>query len=378
VTTELSGLEPDADDPSQADPAPTQLSPRSGRAAVDGEPGTAAPTSWTVAREAGVSQSTVSRALRRDPRVRAETRRRVDQAARRLGYVPHSTPGRIASRATRTVAVIVSDLTNPFLPSLLTPIYDELQLMGHRVILLTERTALPTQQTLQRLLDRTFDGVIVTTATVQSSFAGELQERGLPVVLLNRYIDGLDIDRVVSDNYEGAVASGRHLLDLGHRRIAVVRGPANASTSRDRMAGLGRAFSDAGLTLDQALVREGAHTHQTGYQHTRDLLRLDAPPTAIVCANDVVAFGALDAAHSLGVRVPADVSILGFGDIPMASWEVFQLTTVRQPIEDMARAAVHMLDERMQDTADISAGREQVFATSLVRRTTVDRPPGDH
>jgi LacI family transcriptional regulator len=189
------------------------------------------------------------------------------------------------------------------------------------------------------------------------------------VVLLNRYVEGLDVDRVVSDNYGGALTSGRHLLELGHRRIAVIRGPANASTSRDRFAGLNKALGDAGLVLDQHLLREGAHTHQSGYQHARELLQLDAPPTAIVCANDVVAFGAIDAAHSLGVRVPADVSILGFGDIPMASWEVFQLTTVRQPSDDMARAAVHMLDERMQDLEDVGAGREQVFAT------TVDRPP---
>jgi LacI family transcriptional regulator len=318
----------------------------------------------------------VSRALRGDPRVREETRRRVDAAARRLGYVPNSLAAGLVSRSTRTVAVVVSDLANPFFPALLTPVYDELQLMGYRVVLFTERTDIPTgQESLRRLLDRSIDGVLVTTATLDSRFAAELRHRGLPIVLLNRYIDGMDVDRVISDNRGGSVIGGRHLLELGHRRIAVIRGPANTSTSRDRLAGLQEALADGGFPLDPELVREGTFSHQSGYQHTRDLLRLPDPPTAIVCGNDVVAFGALDAAISLGVRVPEDVSVLGFDDIPMAAWEVFQLSTLRQPIGDMARAAARMLAERIEGPSEIGPGREQVFATSLVRRATVDRPP---
>ncbi|HEV7726631.1 MAG TPA: LacI family DNA-binding transcriptional regulator [Modestobacter sp.] len=339
------------------------------------QPGDGTTTSWTVAREAGVSQSTVSRALRGDPRVREETRQRVDEAARRLGYVTNSLASGLASRSTRTVAVIVSDLTNPFFPYLLTPVYDELQLMGYRVVLFAERTDLPTgQEALHRLLDRSIDGVLVTTATLGSSFAGLLQRRGLPMVLLNRYIDGLDVDRAISDNHGGAYAGGRYLLELGHRRIGVVRGPANTSTSRDRLAGLQDALEAHGVPLDPTLVRHGSYSHQSGYQHTRELLRLPEPPTAIFCGNDVVAFGALDAARALGVRVPEEISILGFDDIPMASWEVFQLSTLRQPFDDMARAAARMLAERIEHPAAIGPGREQVFATSLVKRSTVDRP----
>ena len=369
MTAESSPLEPPAAPPirARAEPRATATPVRTN--------GATTPTSWTVARAAGVSQSTVSRALRGDPRVREETRRRVDEAARRLGYVPNSLASSLVSRSTRTVAVIVSDLTNPFFPSLLTPIYDELQLMGYRVVLFTERTDIPTgQESLRRLLDRSIDGVLVTTATLDSRFAVELQQRGLPMVLLNRYIDGLDVDRVISDNFGGAVTGGRHLLELGHRRIGVIRGPSNTSTSRDRMAGLLEALADHGIPQDPELVREGSYSHQSGYQHTRELLRLPDPPTAIVCGNDVVAFGALDAALALGVRVPQDVSILGFDDIPMAAWEVFQLSTLRQPIGDMARAAARMLAERIEHPADIGPGREQVFQTSLVRRATVDRP----
>jgi LacI family transcriptional regulator len=367
------GNEPSTSAPTTARPGSTVRHPVPARLTANGS---APPTSWTVARAAGVSQSTVSRALRGDPRVREETRHRVDAAARRLGYVPNSLAAGLVSRSTRTVAVIVSDLANPFFPALLTPVYDELQLMGYRVVLFTERTDIPTgQETLRRLLDRSIDGVLVTTATLDSRFAAELQQRGLPIVLLNRYIDGVDVDRVVSDNRGGAQAGGRHLIELGHRRIAVIRGPANTSTSRDRLAGLEEALTAGGAPLDPELVREGSFSHQSGYQHTRELLRLPDPPTAIVCGNDVVAFGALDAALAMGVRVPEEVSILGFDDIPMAAWEVFQLSTLRQPIGDMARAAARMLAERIESPVDIGPGREQIFTTSLVRRATLDRPP---
>ena len=331
-------------------------------------------TSWTVAREAGVSQSTVSRALRGDPRVRADTRRRIDEAAQRLGYVPNAVASTLATSSTRTIGVVVADLTNPFFPSLLTPVHDELRLMGYRVILFAERTDIPTgQEALSRLLDRSIDGVLVTTATLDSRFADRLLARDLPVVLLNRYIDGLDVDRAVADNHEGGRLAGRHLLGLGHRRIAVIRGPSNTSTSRDRHAGFAEALAAAGVSLPPELVREGPYAHQSGYQYARELLRLDDPPTAIFCGNDVVAFGVIDASLSMGVPVPDGVSVLGFDDVPMAAWEVFQLTTVRQPLGDMARAAARMLAERIEYHGDIGPGREQVFATSLVKRSTTDQ-----
>jgi LacI family transcriptional regulator len=333
-------------------------------------------TSSTVAQAAGVSQSTVSRALRGDPRVREDTRRLIQETAELLGYRPAwVTPP--APARTRTIGVIVSDLTNPFFPTLLTPVHDELRIMGYRVVLFAERTDIPTgQQALHNLLDRSIDGVLVTTATLDSRFSEAVADRDLPIVLLNRYIDGMDVDRVVADNHQGGRAAARHALDLGHRSIGVIRGPANTSTSRDRHAGLIEVLEDAGVALDERLVREGPYSHQCGYQNARELLRQPAPPTALVCGNDVIAFGAIDAAKSLGLDVPGDVSVLGFDDVPMAAWEVFQLTTVRQPLSEMARAAARLLVERIEHDGDIGAGRERLFATSLVRRSTTAQVTG--
>lgn len=362
-----------AEGPGGHEPAETPAAARPVRG--DAKDGTSAPTSWTVARAAGVSQATVSRALRADPRVRPETRRRIVEAATRLGYVPNSLASSLATSSTRTVGVVVSDLTNPFFPYLLTQVYDELQLMDYRVVLFSERTDIPTgQAALSRLLDRSIDGVLVTTATLGSQFGDLLRKRGLPMVQLNRYIDGLDVDRVISDNRGGGEAAGRYLVGLGHRRIGVVHGPRNTSTSRDRMRGFTEALRASRVELDPELVREGSYSHQSGYQYTRELLRLPDPPTALFCGNDVIAFGAVDAARSLGVPIPEQLSILGFDDVPMAAWEVFQLSTVRQPFPEMARAAARMLAERIERPDDVGSGREKVFATGLVKRSTVDRP----
>jgi LacI family transcriptional regulator len=305
--------------------------------------------------------------------VSSETRLRIEAAAERLGYRLASAPLPGPER-TRTIGVVVADLTNPFFPTLLTPIHDELRLMGYRVVLFAERTDIPTgQEALSRLLDRSIDGVLVTTATLGSRLTEAMRRRDLPVVLLNRYVDGMDVDRVVADNHEGGRLAGRHLLQLGHRRIGVINGPSNTSTCRDRYAGFTEALAEEGVEVDAALVREGPYSHQSGYQHARELLRLDDAPTAIFCGNDIIGFGAVDAARSLSIQVPTDVSILGFDDVPMASWEVFQLTTVRQPLDDMARSAARMLVERIESETPVGTGREQVFATSLVKRSTTDR-----
>jgi LacI family transcriptional regulator len=153
----------------------------------------------------------------------------------------------------------------------------------------------------------------------------------------------------------------------------MVRGPSNTSTSRDRTAGFLEVLGESGVDVDDGLVREGPYSHQCGYQDARELLRRDDAPTAIFCGNDIIGFGAVDAARSLGIEVPWGVSIVGFDDVPMAAWEVFQLTTVRQPLAEMASAAARMLVERIEHDGDIGAGREQVFATSLVKRFTTDR-----
>ena len=188
-------------------------------------------------------------------------------------------------------------------------------------------------------------------------------------MLLNRDAEGPPLDRVMADHRGGAVQVADLLVKLGHERLAFIAGPANTSTSRDREAGFTDALRRHGMPLDPALRRAGEFTHQSGFQWATDLLELPDPPTAIFCANDVVAFGALDAARRLKIDVPRQLSIVGFDDIPMASWEAFSLTTVRQPLAEMARDAARLLIARIEGR-DGSEPSRIVFPTHLVQRST--------
>lgn len=327
-------------------------------------------TSHDIAREAGVSQSTVSRTLRNDPRVAPETAERVLRVAKRLGYFPNASARSLVTRRSRTVAVVVADITNPFYPQLVEALHEQLGRAGYRMILYNERTDVRGDGGLEVSVNSSgADGAVFLSVTIGPEAAELLTSARVPSVLLNRDVSGAAVDRVMADHVGGAAAVAHHLLALGHRRIALIAGPANTSTSRDREAGFTDALARAGVPLDPALRRAGEFTHQSGFQGATELLDREDPPTAVFCANDVVAFGALDAARRLRIAVPDRVSVAGFDDIPMASWDAFALTTVRQPLVDMARDAAQILVGRIE-ARDDSEPRRIVFPTHLVVRST--------
>ncbi|HWD76639.1 MAG TPA: LacI family DNA-binding transcriptional regulator [Solirubrobacteraceae bacterium] len=328
------------------------------------------PTSHDIAREAGVSQSTVSRTLRDDPRVDPLTAQRVREVAKRLGYTPNSAARSLVTRRTRTVAVVVADITNPFYPQLVEALHEQLGRAGYRMILFNERTDVRGDTGLDMMLNGGgADGAVFLSVTIGRGVAELLAASPVPTVLLNRDADGAVVDRVMADHIGGATQVGRLLVSLGHRRIAFIGGPANTSTSRDREAGLADTLQQAGVPLDSELRRRGEFTHQSGFQWATELLSGEDPPTAIFCANDVIAFGAIDAARRLQIDVPRQLSIAGFDDIPMAGWDSFSLTTVRQPLADMARQAARILIDRIEGS-DESEPTRIVFPTNLIQRAT--------
>ena len=332
-------------------------------------------TSHDIAREAGVSQSTVSRALRRDPRVDPATAARVLEVAERLGYSPNLSARSLVTRRTKTIAVVVADITNPFYPQLVEALHEQLGRAGYRMILFNERTDARGDGGIEVFLaSGGADGALFLSVTIDPGVSQMLSRSPVPTVLLNRDADGPRVDRVMADHRGGAVMVADLLAGLGHTRIAMIAGPANTSTSRDREAGFGEQLKRHGLALDPSLRRAGEFSHQSGFQWTSELMSLDDPPTAIFCVNDVVGFGALDAARRLRIDVPKDLSIVGFDDIPMASWESFSLTTVRQPLTDMARDAARLLIARVERTTESRPSRI-VFPTHLVQRATTAQAP---
>jgi LacI family transcriptional regulator len=348
--------------------------PRTRHGRVTGSTRQGRVTSRDIAREAGVSQPTVSRALRGDPRVAAATAALVESTARRLGYVADARARSLSTRRTGTAAIVIADITNPFYAELLEALHQELTRTGYRSILLNERTDLRGAGGVGPLLrSRMVDGAIVATATLDEQTRRLLTDESAPIVQLVREVDGVPRDAVVCDNNGGAALAAELLVGLGHRRIGMIAGPDNASTTRERTAGFQAALKRAGLSLDASLLRAGDYAHPTGYSACLELLDLHEPPTAIFCGNDVLALGALDAARRRGVSVPEELSIVGFDDISLAGWESFRLTTVRQPLAEMAHEAARMLVGRIE-SAGGDEQRRIVFPTELIQRATTAAP----
>lgn len=327
-------------------------------------------TSRDVAQLAGVSQPTVSRALRGQAGVAAETLRRVKEAAAALGYVPSQLGRGLATRSTRRIGIVAAELTNPFYPHLVEPLHDHFQHVGYRSVLFAERE--DNSVAFADLVDGLLDGVVLTTTLLTSRLPEELGNRGLPFVLLNRTSSVVDGDAVVVDNAYGVTLVVDLLVELGHRRIGALLGPKQTSTGSEREAGLRERLAKHGLELAGDITARGAFSFAAGAAGIRAILGAARPPTAVFCANDVLALGALDEATRLGVHVPDDISIVGFDDISMSSWKRFDLTTVHCDLENLAATAADLLLKRISDPGRMHS--RVVQKPQLVLRGTHAKP----
>ncbi len=324
-------------------------------------------TSRDVAHLARVSQPTVSRALRDDSRVSEETKRRVREAAEKLGYVRSDTGRALSSGRTHRIGLLVTDLGNQFYMHIIGPIHQALEPRGYQLMLYAEQA--DNVRIPERMLAAGPDGVILATTTVDSETPVRLRERGVPLVYFNRVGPLVKADAVTVDpgvGYDEAVAQA---VALGHRRIGAVLGPVSTSTAQTREIALRRALSAYGLPLDPELVRHGPYDTETGEVETRALLDRPDRPSLIFCGNDVVAFGALNAARRLGLAVPADVSIVGFDDLPTARWPIIELSTVAYDLKGMAEAVAEMIVWRIENPGAEYRGVE--FPTAFLQRSTL-------
>ena len=326
-------------------------------------------TSRDVARLAGVSQPTVSRALRGDGRIAETTRIRIEAAAAQLGYVPSELGRSLSTQSTRSIAM-VADLENPLYPTLVGPLHDRFAAHGYRMVLLAERG--DDQVTYERLFDRSVDAAVLTTTLLDSSLSHRLQERRLPFVELNRRSGLPGALSLTADNAAGAAACVELLVGLGHREIGAIFGPVGTSTARDREHGFRAAMAGAGLEV--RYVSRGGYTYEDGLRGFGELMGAPSAPTAIFCGNDMVAVGALNRAVQMGVDVPRDVSLVGFDDVAIASWPAFRLTTVRVDLAAMARDAADLLVRRLTVGPDEDA--PQPYGIELVLRRTHAAPGG--
>ena len=250
--------------------------------------------------------------------------------------------------------------------------HDELDTLGYQLMLQTETTDSAT--VAERLIANALDGVVLATTTVDSVVPVRLRDRGVPFVYFNRTSATIEADSATVDPGPGLSETAERVAALGHRRVGAIFGPRNTSTGAERETALREALGGVGITIGQQYVHRGAFDFDTGYAGGQLLLRRTPPPTVIICGNDVVAMGTLNAARELGVSVPADVSIVGFDDLPQAAWPLIQLTTVAFDLDGMARTAAGLLVKRTESRSE--AGFEHaVFPSRLIERASLGRPP---
>jgi len=302
-----------------------------------------------VARHADVSRATASLVLRDSPLVADETRRRVQDSMRQLGYVYHRAAATLRTRRSHTVGLVVTDITNPFYSELTVGVEEQLDAANHVVMLVNTAESLDKQERLLAAVhENNADGVLFCPAEGTSrATIDSLRDRHLPVVLLVRYLFDVDIDYVGADNALGAALAVEHLIAHGHRRIAFIGGPAASSARRDRLRGYRDAMARHGLPVDGALLPTSPSTRDGGHAAIGGLLTLADPPTAALCYNDVVAFGVMLGLQATGRVVGRDVAVAGFDDIAEAALWYPALTTVSVQPRRIGAEAARLLLERI-------------------------------
>lgn len=324
-----------------------------------------------IASYLGLSVSTVSRALSGSSSISNETRASVQRAASELGYRLPAQGRKRRKSATRIIGVVIGALHNRFMTQLLEHLHNALRESGYQMTLIidsmSEANAL---QTLRPLVDGYLDGLIIATATLDSPVVAELRKRGIPMVLVVRSIDQSGVDTVEIDNSYAGELCARHLTELGHRRIGLIMGPRNTSTSRDRVSGALKYLNQQGIQAYDVPLVWGEYTTETGYSSAMTMLAAHPDLTAIVAGNDTIAIGVLEAARRRELIVPERLSVIGFDDIPMAGSPLLSLTTVRQPVEAMARTAALRLIARMTSAMPLPRTHDLLPIHLIQRGTT--------
>jgi LacI family transcriptional regulator len=322
-----------------------------------------------IADHLGISQSTVSRALAGHAAISEATRAAVQQAAADLGFRFGAGNRRVRKSTTRMIGLVVGNLHNSFMTLLLEELHDAFASYGyHTTLIIDSLNELEQLARFRPLIDSYFDGMVFATATLDSKIVPELQRRGVPLVLVVRSVDGVPVDTVEIDNFHAGAEAARHLHQLGHRRVALVMGPRNTSTARDRAKGALSVFR-FGADAESAILW-GHYTTEHGYSSTMQALARPEPPTAIIAGNDTIALGVLEAAKVSGITVPKRLSVIGFDDNPASGSPLIGLTTVRQPVEAMARTTARRLLDRIGAQNINPATRDLLPTQLIVRQTT--------
>ena len=326
-----------------------------------------------VAREAQVSVATVSRVLNGSGPVSEGTRRLIREVVGRMRYVPHSGARSLITRKTQTLGVLLPDLYGEFFSEVIRGMDDTAQRNGFHLLISRAYADRHGIETAIRAMRGRVDGVVVMSPDLDAESLLNLPST-IPVVLLCSVPKGNEIDSLTIQNCRGAREMVTHLVSLGHRRIAIIKGSPRNYDAAERLRGYRIALRDAGIAPDPSLEIVGNFTEAGGYEATKELLSMGARPTAIFAANDSMAIGALSALRESGVEVPEDMAVAGFDDIPLARYLDPPLSSVHVPICELGARAVEILLEGIAHKNGHVRKRERVSTKLVIRRSTGNQP----
>ena len=332
------------------------------------------PTIYQVAERAGVSLSTVSRVLNGKASVNKVLKERVEKAVKELNYRPNSVARSLANNRTDSVGVLVPELNAPFFGDLMQAVESTLRAADKHVIISVGRNCLETEKdAVEFLISRNCDALIMHAEALSDEYLLELNQSKLPVALVNRQVEGLPEACTSLDNEKGGYLATRHLLELGHKDIAYISGPTDKCDASLRLEGHKRALSEAGLPINPQLIFNGDYSEEDGKIGLLELMARDMPFTALVCANDWMASGAISCARDLGMSLPQDLSIVGFDDVVFAHHVFPRLTTVSNPIAEMAEMSAKYILNKVYGQAN---NVQLYFEPSLVVRESTVKHEG--
>lgn len=325
-----------------------------------------------VAQASGLSVATVSRVLSGYEYVKETTRDRVMEAVEQLGYVANLPARSLAGGRSRIIGLLVPNLDNAYVGTIAQGIDRTLARANYDVVLYTSHRH-PGKETyyVNAIANGLTEGLILVAPQVPATYLEALRKQDFPYVLIDQADVAENSNVVESTNWQGAYDATRYLCQLGHTRIAFIKGASMIRSAVDRLQGYKSALEDSDIPVLDDLIVDGNYQQESSYEITRTLLQNAEPPTAIFAANDLAALGAMDASRECSFRIPDDISIVGFDDIPQASLVYPKLTTVRQPLEQMGQVAVKMLLERIEDRT--RPPQRVTLATQLVIRDSCSR-----
>lgn len=326
-----------------------------------------------VAKRAGVAPITVSRVVNNNGYVSEETRRRVEAAIEELNYIPNALGSSLRSKRTQTLALVITDITNPFWTTVARGVEDAANARGYHIMIGNTDESIEKQDDYLMFLSmKQVDGFLVVP--VSSYIPETLTKRRVPFVVLDRKVRDAQVDSVRCDSMDGAYQLTKHLLDLGHRHISIITGREDHSTAFDRVYGAIQAFEQAGLS-EMPQVYWGEFDQETGYRYTKRVLESDPRPTAIFATNNFIAIGVMHALRESMVRVPQDMSLIAFDDLPAPLMVDPFFTVAVQPAYEMGKQATDLLLDRLNDSGP-EGYQEIVLPVEIIVRSSTAEPSG--